>query len=246
MAFLSPKKSLIRKAREAAGAVLCELFFTKDEILEWYINMAEFGDGVYGIRAAARHYFEIEPELLTIEHGANLALVLPSPNGWSKGLRQRRLTDFGHRRYAQIITAMRQNGFITETLWEHALATGDFGRPVKAYWQRKRMEALQEELAEEAVFEEGENPEEIEEGEVGELGQSSLERVNQSTEQESHPLDLGLPEKAEDVSPMDVEEEIEEPLAEPTELTEPALESVEPSVQSVPMETQSEEGHVSE
>ncbi|MGE0172874.1 MAG: transglycosylase domain-containing protein [Oligoflexales bacterium] len=137
MSFLSMEKSMIRKIREAVGALLLETILPKEKILEWYINLAEFGDGVYGIKAAARHYFQLEPELLTIQHGANLALVLPSPRGWSKGLRQRRLTTFGHNRYKKIIDAMRQNGFITQSLWEQALATGDFGRPINSYYASK-------------------------------------------------------------------------------------------------------------
>ena len=131
MAFLSHEKTILRKSREAFGALLVELILSKDEILEWYINLVEFGDGVFGIQDAAAHYFDTTPELLTIQHGANLALVLPSPNLWSEGLRNRRLTAFGHRRYAHIIDEMYKLGFITETLRDTALATGDFGRPIQ-------------------------------------------------------------------------------------------------------------------
>ncbi|MFY7928018.1 MAG: transglycosylase domain-containing protein, partial [Oligoflexus sp.] len=133
MAFLSSDKNLLRKLREALGALLLETLLSKDRILEWYINLVEFGDGVFGIKAAAQHFFDTEPELLTIQDGAHLALVLPSPNRWSKGLRQRELTEFGHRRYAHIIREMHKLGFITETLKESALATGDFGRPVLGF-----------------------------------------------------------------------------------------------------------------
>jgi monofunctional biosynthetic peptidoglycan transglycosylase len=133
MAFLSQEKSLFRKFREALGALLLEQLLTKEQILEWYINLVEFGDGVFGIHEAAAHYFQIEPELLTIQQGANLALVLPSPNTWSEGLKKRELTPFGHRRYAHIIEEMYRQGFITEKLKEIALATGDFGRPIKPH-----------------------------------------------------------------------------------------------------------------
>ncbi len=133
MAFLNPQKSLLRKTREAIGATMLEWILTKDEILEWYINIVEFGDGVFGIQSAAKNYFQTTPELLTIQDGANLALVIPSPNAWSKGLRQRRLTEFGHSRYARIIEEMYNLGYITPSLKRSALATGDFGRPVKAY-----------------------------------------------------------------------------------------------------------------
>lgn len=133
MAFLNPQKSLLRKSREAIGATCLEWFLDKDQILEWYINLVEFGDGVFGIDAAARHYFQTTPELLTIQDGAHLALVIPSPNGWSKGLRQRKLTEFGRQRYANIIDQMYRHGFITQTLRQSALATGDFGRPVYTF-----------------------------------------------------------------------------------------------------------------
>lgn len=133
MAFLGSEKNILRKTREALGALLLEQLLSKDEILEWYINLVEFGDGVFGIKAAAAHFFQTTPELLTIQDGAHLALVLPSPNRWSKGLRQRELTDFGHKRYAQIIEEMYKLGFITATLRQSALATGDFGRPIEGY-----------------------------------------------------------------------------------------------------------------
>ncbi|MBF0440880.1 MAG: transglycosylase domain-containing protein [Oligoflexales bacterium] len=132
-AFLSREKSYTRKFREALGAIALELIMSKNDIMEWYINITEFGGGVYGIRSAANFYFNTKPELLTIQEGANLALVIPSPNGWAIGLKQKRLTEFGHARYAQIINRMYQNKLITNALKTSALATGDFGRPVKAY-----------------------------------------------------------------------------------------------------------------
>ncbi len=136
MGFLGSEKNIVRKTREALGALLLEQVLDKDEILEWYINLVEFGDGVFGINAAAAHFFQTSAELLTIQDGAHLALVLPSPNRWSKGLRQKELTGFGHRRYAQIIDEMYKQGFITATLRQSALATGDFGRPVEGYEPR--------------------------------------------------------------------------------------------------------------
>jgi len=133
MTFLDPEKSIVRKFREALGALLLEWMLDKDQILEWYINLVEFGDGVFGIKSAAEHFFETTPELLTIQDGAHLALVLPSPNRFSRGLRQRQLTTFGHRRYAQIIEEMYKLNFITPALRESALATGDFGKPIEGY-----------------------------------------------------------------------------------------------------------------
>lgn len=131
MAFLSSEKTLARKMRELMGTLLLEVLLDKDEILEWYLNLAQFGDGVFGVKDAAEHYFETSPELLTIQQSANLALVLPSPNSWSSGLRKKELTDFGHQRFRHIIEMMYQQGTITDALKKAALATGDFGRPIE-------------------------------------------------------------------------------------------------------------------
>ncbi len=133
MAFLDAEKSILRKVREALGAFVLEWILSKDEILEWYINLVEFGDGVFGIQSAADHFFQTTPELLTIQDGAHLALVLPSPNRFSRGLRQKELTTFGHRRYGRIIEEMYKLELITHALRESALATGNFGRPIEGY-----------------------------------------------------------------------------------------------------------------
>ena len=133
MAFLSREKSLLRKAREAVGTVLMEALLPKEKILEWYINLAEFGDGVYGVAEGCEHYFKTKPDQLTIEQAVHLALVLPSPNSWSRGLRARTLTPFGHKRYASILNNMRLSGYITKGQWQTALTRGDFGRPIHGY-----------------------------------------------------------------------------------------------------------------
>lgn len=158
MAFLGREKTIVRKFREAMGTVLLETLLSKEEILTWYINLAEFGDGIYGLRAASKHYFQTKPELLTIQHGANLAVVLPSPNGWSVGLRRRHLTSFGERRYANIVTQMFRTGYITQTQWLNALATGNFGRPVAAYERFRSREpvAKEDSLSEEDLVAEPE------------------------------------------------------------------------------------------
>lgn len=133
MAFLSREKTLIRKAREAVGAMFLEAIMSKEGILEWYVNLVEFGDGIYGVKAASDKYFSTKPSLLTIEQAAHLALVVPSPNSWSAGLRKRELTPFGERRFAKIALNMRRHGYITQNQWSHALGTGNFGRPLSSY-----------------------------------------------------------------------------------------------------------------
>lgn len=77
--FLWSGRSWPRKALEAWYTVLIELFWPKRRILEMYANVAEFGDGVYGAQAAARHFWHKDAARLTPAQSALLAAVLPSP-----------------------------------------------------------------------------------------------------------------------------------------------------------------------
>lgn len=133
MAFLSREKTIIRKVREAFGTLIMEATMSKDRILEWYINLCEFGGGIYGVKPAGKYYFKTRPELLTIEQAVHLAVVIPSPNKWSKGLRANSLTPFGQRRFGRIVTNMYLSGYITEVQKNTALARGNFGNPIAGY-----------------------------------------------------------------------------------------------------------------
>jgi monofunctional biosynthetic peptidoglycan transglycosylase len=77
--FLWPDRSYIRKGLEAYFTILLELFWTKRRILEVYLNVAEFGDGTYGVYAASQTLFEKHPSQLTPSEAALLAAVLPNP-----------------------------------------------------------------------------------------------------------------------------------------------------------------------
>ena len=78
--FLSSDRSLKRKAQEVIIALWLESWLTKDEILSRYLSSIYFGDGVYGLRAAARHYFGRSPENLTLPQAAMLAGVVQAPS----------------------------------------------------------------------------------------------------------------------------------------------------------------------
>jgi monofunctional biosynthetic peptidoglycan transglycosylase len=77
--YLWPGRSFVRKGIEAWFTVYLELLWPKARILEVYLNIAEFGPGIYGARAASLHFFGKEPAALTEEEAARLAAVLPSP-----------------------------------------------------------------------------------------------------------------------------------------------------------------------
>ncbi|WP_270725309.1 monofunctional biosynthetic peptidoglycan transglycosylase [Shimia sp. Alg240-R146] len=81
--FLWQGRSYVRKALEAVLTPLVEIGWSKRRILEVYLNIAEFDEGVFGIEAAARHYFGVGPEKLSATQAARLAVVLPNPKARS-------------------------------------------------------------------------------------------------------------------------------------------------------------------
>lgn len=78
--FLSSDRTFGRKAREALIAFWLEAWLTKDQIFERYLSNVYFGDNVYGLRAASLHYFNRQPERLTIPQAAMLAGLLKAPS----------------------------------------------------------------------------------------------------------------------------------------------------------------------
>ena len=81
--FLPPSRAWWRKAQEAAITVMLEALLTKRRILEIYLNVAEWGDGVYGAEAAARYHYGVPAAALTPEQAARLAAMLPSPRSYT-------------------------------------------------------------------------------------------------------------------------------------------------------------------
>ena|GEM_PF-9227 len=82
--FLSSDRSYVRKGQEVLLAVVMELLLDKRRILELYLNLVEFGEGVFGIEAAAEHYFKTSAEKLTARQAAWLASILPAPKRYDK------------------------------------------------------------------------------------------------------------------------------------------------------------------
>ena len=81
--FLSPSKNPVRKIKEAILTWRIEKSLTKRRILELYVNVAEWGDGIFGIEAAARHYFGVSAAGLSAQQASRLAAVLPNPLEYS-------------------------------------------------------------------------------------------------------------------------------------------------------------------
>lgn len=81
--WLTPRRSLTRKLREAMLTKQLEKHLTKERILDLHLNIAEFGPGIYGAEAAARHYFGVPASDLGPRQGAMLAAGLPRPKRWN-------------------------------------------------------------------------------------------------------------------------------------------------------------------
>ncbi|MGH1425879.1 MAG: monofunctional biosynthetic peptidoglycan transglycosylase [Pseudooceanicola sp.] len=81
--YLWHGRTWTRKAFEALLTPIVELFWTKRRIIEVYLNVAEFDEGVFGVEAAAMHYFRVAPKDLSALQAARLAAVLPAPQSWS-------------------------------------------------------------------------------------------------------------------------------------------------------------------
>lgn len=101
--FLWEGRSYVRKGVEAWLTVVLELCLPKDRILDLYLNLAEWGDGVFGAEMAAQTHFRKPASALTREQAARLAAVLPAPRRWSPtgGVAgQRAVGILGRMRYA--------------------------------------------------------------------------------------------------------------------------------------------------
>jgi len=101
--FLWQGRSYIRKALEAVLTPAIELVWSKRRILEMYLNVAEFDEGVFGVQAAARHYFGVDARDLSEVQAARLAAVLPDP----KGRNAAKPSDFVRKRSRSILAGAR-------------------------------------------------------------------------------------------------------------------------------------------
>jgi 1A family penicillin-binding protein len=117
--FLTQEQTLTRKIKEAIVAVKIERHYTKDEILQMYLNQIYFGDGAYGVESAARHLFGKTAGDLTLAESAMLAGLPRNPTAYSP----RRRFDVAKRRQAIVLRSMNEMGMITAA--EAAAAKAD-------------------------------------------------------------------------------------------------------------------------
>jgi monofunctional biosynthetic peptidoglycan transglycosylase len=112
--FLSQDRSWVRKAREAWLTHRLESHFSKKKILEFYLNVVEWGRDVVGIRQAAQHYFGKSPSALNPREAAYLAYLLPSPVRYSRGFYRGQVSAFAHYQIQRNLDRMKQAGYVTD------------------------------------------------------------------------------------------------------------------------------------
>lgn len=108
LTHLSHEKSIARKAEELYLSIQLETRFTKDEILEMYLNTVYFGEGAYGVQAAAEQYFGKNAADLTAAEGASLAAALKAPSAYAPG------SEANRARTGYILETMVENGMLDE------------------------------------------------------------------------------------------------------------------------------------
>jgi penicillin-binding protein 1A len=116
--FLSPERTYARKIKELILAYKMELVLSKEQILEMYLNQIYFGQGAYGVRAAAQTYFGKELSELTLPEAAFLAGLPKSPNNYSPLKHAER----AKKRQEHVLARMRDAGFITGEDYADAVA----------------------------------------------------------------------------------------------------------------------------
>ena len=89
--FLYNKRSFIRKGQEAVATWMMERMWSKERILEVYLNSVEFGDNIYGVEAATQHYFGKSSRSLSREQAVFLAAILPNPKYYQDHQNDRKL-----------------------------------------------------------------------------------------------------------------------------------------------------------
>lgn len=121
LSHLTSEKTISRKAEEAALAYEMERQYSKEDILEMYLNYVYFGGGYYGIEAAAEGYFGVHASDLTLDQSAMLAGILKSPSGYAPHINYAASIN----RRNNILRLMRDYGYITDDEKKQASA----GRP---------------------------------------------------------------------------------------------------------------------
>jgi penicillin-binding protein 1A len=157
--FLSPKKSMKRKIEEAILAVNIERHYSKDEILNMYLNLIYLGEGAYGVEAASHTYFDKKARDLTLAESATLACLTKAPSRWSpfKNLQKTR------ERRNLVLKKMYEARFITQNDYVTAINAGLVLAPFRTHGKKTGFfvdyakQSLEEQVTGQDIFTNGLN-----------------------------------------------------------------------------------------
>jgi len=140
--FLARERTLVRKVQEVLLTWWLETSLDKLDILELYLNVIEYGPGVYGIRNAAWHYFRRRPAELSLAESAYLANILPAPKRYQTSYRRGELTPFMKTQLARRIEHMHDRERIDDRALTHGLDELErfaFADPASSEWAPPRV-----------------------------------------------------------------------------------------------------------
>jgi len=113
--FLSRERTFARKVREALFTVALEASLPKARLMEIYLNIIEWGPGLYGLGEASRHYFGVNPRNLGVQQAAFLATIIPNPVRYHGMYERGRLTPAWQHKVRNLIRKLESNGIIDST-----------------------------------------------------------------------------------------------------------------------------------
>lgn len=155
--FLTPRKTLVRKLREAILAFQLERRYTKDEILELYLNQVYFGSGAYGVESAAKLFFGKSAKELTLAECALVAGMPKSPSRYSPLVNP----DLALKRRNTVLQQMRDTGIISDAAYRQAVTEAlytngrQFSQSKAPYFVEYIKKALEDELGSTRLYKGG-------------------------------------------------------------------------------------------
>jgi monofunctional biosynthetic peptidoglycan transglycosylase len=112
--YLNCEKTLTRKIKELILTKRIEEKYSKNVILEKYLNVVQFGSGIFGVKAASEHYFQKPPSMLSPLEAAFIAFLLPSPEKYAQSFEKKELTPFARGRIQNILFKLNHYKKITD------------------------------------------------------------------------------------------------------------------------------------
>lgn len=116
--YLSSDRSYLRKFSELLYTICLESNVEKEKILEVYLNIVIFGEGIYGLYQASHFYFSKEPSQLDPKESAFLAMLLPNPLTHSQSFKEKRLTPYAKKTTNSILLKLKKRKYIEESQYK--------------------------------------------------------------------------------------------------------------------------------